>query len=323
MATRRVLPVLLAGLLATPSPTVAQSFDEAPVSLLLPVGSVGVGMARAASASSGPESAFWNPAGLAGLGGSRAVLMSADGAAGRSTAFSLLVRGAPGVLGVSYHHLDTGSQEFVDAQGLQTGTLSTLSHAAVLSAAAGPVAGLRIGINLKLLSERWSCRGDCAGFGSTSNGYAVDLGVQLRPVEAIPLRLGAMVAHLGPSLQGINASQADPLPTRLRIAAAYDLLSELVEVPGIEGWLSLEVQDRLLEPGTPAVFVGSEVSLGSEDRVSVRSGYVVRDPYGGVGAALGLGIAMGRVELSVARMLEGGLLTPGREPVSVSISLGF
>ncbi len=47
--------------------TAEPSSTEGALTLLLPIGARGIGMGRAVTASSGPESVFWNPAGLARL----------------------------------------------------------------------------------------------------------------------------------------------------------------------------------------------------------------------------------------------------------------
>src|SRR5262245_14879838 len=80
-------------------------------------------------------------------------------------------------------------------------------------------------------------------------------------------------------LQFHNEEQADPLPTRMRFAVAYDV--EGPEVPGTELTLTLtgELEDRWRDPGSPAVYLGSEFSAAVEQALlQLRAGYVWNGP---------------------------------------------
>ena len=88
------------------------------------------------------------------------------------------------------------------------------------SLAAPIVAGLATGVNLKLVQQRFTCRGQCDP-GVTATTVVIDAGVQWSDLFDLPLRLGAAVAHAGPRIQFFNEEQADPLPTRLRFAAGW------------------------------------------------------------------------------------------------------
>jgi hypothetical protein len=178
-------------------------------------------------------------------------------------------------------------------------------------------------VNLKFVRFQRSCRGSCANPATNASTFAVDVGIQVMPTTALPLRLGAMVAHLGPRFQHENAEQADPLPTRVRLAVAYDVLQEFVEVTDLEGWLTVEVQDRLRYPGTLAVYVGSELAAGKTDRLFLRAGYVATDPDRASGASVGIGLRLRGFEFSVAKSLIVSSLTGGAEPLTAALSIGF
>jgi len=149
----------------------------------------------------------------------------------------------------------------------------------------------------------------------------VDAGIQVTPTAALPLRLGAMVAHLGPRFQHENVEQADPLPTRIRVAAAYDVLGAFVRAADVEGWLTVEVQERLVDPGSPALYLGSEIAAGRGDRLSLRAGYIAEDPDGMGGASVGLGLQFQNFELSVAKSLALSGMTGETEPFTVVLSI--
>ncbi len=323
--------VLGVGLLTTPHPASAQSDDEASTSsegalfLLLPVGAKGVSLGRAVTALPGPESAFWNPAGLAGVGRSQVTVVRGDQAAGTATAVSLaLARPGVGTLGASYFLLDAGDQDFVDRDGNVLGTISVRNHLGVLSGAARFLGRLDAGLNVKLVQFRYSCRGLCPDAGTTATTYAVDAGLQLSPSRAVPLRFGAMVAHVGPDLQVLNAEQSDPLPARVRVAAAWDVLAAFTESSQLGAWLALEVEDRLRDPGSPALYVGSELTAGEDDALLLRAGYVMGEQDQLDGARVGLGLRYERFELAIAKSLAMSTVNAGEtEPVHVSLSIGF
>jgi hypothetical protein len=276
------------------------------------------------TAMTGAESAFWNPAGLAEVGESRIVLFRGDHAVGTATALSLLgARPGLGTLGFSYLLLDVGDQDLTDSDGNVLGTVSVRNHLGIASAAARILDHLDAGVNFKVVQFRLSCRGLCQDAGTTATTYAVDAGLQLRPSDDLPLRFGAMVAHLGPRLQVLNADQADPLPARFRVAAAYDVVQSLVHSEGVSGWLTLEVQDRLRDPGSPSLFIGSELTAGQGDALFLRAGYVFGDLDQEDGARVGLGLRYERFDLAIAKSLAVSTLTGETEPVHVTFSILF
>jgi hypothetical protein len=200
--------------------------------------------------------------------------------------------------------------------------MSVRNHLGVVSAAAHLFGWLDGGVNLKVVQFRLSCRGICTDAGTTATTYAVDLGVQSVPRSDLPLRLGAMVAHVGPRLQVLNAEQADPLPSRMRVGAAYDVLSKFTERSDVQGWLAVEVQDRLRQPGSVSVYLGSEFVAGSREALYLRSGYVIGDLDQEAGARVGLGLRYERFDLAIAKSLAVSI-TGETEPVHVSFSIVF
>lgn len=329
-AGRGSIPRLLLGLLLLTLPWNALEAQQAPEAtaregalfLLLPVGAQGVAMGRAMSALPTQEGAFWNPAGLAWTEGSRALLYRGEHVAGEATAVSVLFqRSGVGTAGLSYQLLDVGDQDLTDEQGQVRGSISVRSHQAVASFAAPIFSRLATGLNFKVVQFRVGCRGECREQTVTATTYAVDVGVQAIPFDGLPLRLAAMVAHMGPRLQVDNAGQADPLPTRVRLSAAYEVLGRLAEGGVIRLWLTAEGEDRPGDPGSPSIYFGSELSAGDEDLVYVRGGYVLGELDQPDGAAVGVGVRYERLELGIARSLGRPGIGGGSEPVH--ITLGF
>lgn len=325
----RTLLLVLAALaspaaLAGQAPGADGSSREGALFLLLPVGAQGVAMGRAMTALPSPEGAFWNPAGLAWDGMGRVLVYRGEHVAGEATAFSLLLnRQGVGTAGVSYQLLDVGDQDLTDDQGQVRGSISVRSHQAVASFAAPVTDRGAAGVNFKVVQFRVGCRGECRDQTVTATTYAVDLGLQLTPFARLPMRVGAMVAHLGPRLQVDNAEQADPLPTRLRVSGAYQVLSHVQEAGDIRLWVTVEVEDRVRGTGHPSTYFGTELSAGAEDMVYVRGGYVRGELDRPDGAAVGVGLRYERLELGIARSLARPGIGGDSEPVHITLGLRF
>ncbi len=332
--TSRVHALLLAALVLLPllSPLEAdaqrnaseESAVEGALFLLLPVGAQGVALGRAMTALSGADAAFWNPAGLTDLPERHFVVYRGDHLAGEATAFSLLLRPWDiGSVGVSYQLLDSGEQEVRGQDGTVQGSITVRSHLGVLSYATRPFDRIAFGTNVKAIRFRVGCRGQCQDAEVTATTWAVDVGVQTVPFQEIPLRVGALVAHLGPRFGIVDADQADPLPTRIRLSGAYQVLEHLVPRPDLNLWLALEVEDRWRSPGDPSVYLGSQFSAGTEDVVYLRAGYVAGGLDQRDGAAVGVGLEYDRFDMGLARSLAASSLTGETEPVHITLGIRF
>ena len=305
----------------------ASSTEGAPF-LLLPVGAKAIGLGRAVSAFAGAQSVWWNPAGLAEVEGGRFLVYRSDhpvaGPNGATAASLVLTHTALGALGVSYQFFDNGSQDVTDEQSNLIGTLKGRGHLAVITLATRFGNRLNAGMNLKLVQDRFTCRGQCPdGSGLSATTFAVDAGVQLAPLSGIPLRLAAMVAHLGSDLQYLNEGQADPLPTRFRLAAAYDVMGHFVETDELGLSLAVELDNHWRDPGSPATYVGAEFRAGAEDVLYVRAGYVFDAELQVDGAAVGVGLHYERLELELAKSLATSVLQTETEPVHISFGFVF
>jgi hypothetical protein len=306
------------------------SGGEGALFLLLPVGAQAVSLGRAMTAVEGSEGVFWNPAGLASVGRNLFVVSRGEQVAGTATALSgLFTRPGLGTAGASYLLLDVGDQEVTDELGNVLGTVSVRNHLGVVSGAARLTNALSAGVSFKVVQFRYGCRGTmCRDRGTTATTYAFDAGLQGSPLEW--LRVGAMVAHVGPRLQVLNAEQADPLPARMRLAASYDVVHFFTDSDGFGGWLAVEVQDRLRDPGVPSLYLGMEFTAGTTDALYLRAGYVLSDLADRLqaadpedGARVGLGIQYGRLGMSIAKSLAVSTLTGETEPVHVTLSIGL
>lgn len=294
---------------------------EGAIFLLLPVGAQAVALGRAMTWVGGAEGAFWNPAGLAAVDRSQAVIFRGDHVAGTATAATGLWTGAGGSLAGSYFLLDAGDIDQTDEFGNYTGTITIRNHLGIVSGATRLGSRVSAGVNLKVIRFQLSCRGICADEGTTATTYAVDLGIQTQPTER--LRVGAMLAHLGPALQVLNAEQADPLPARARLAGAYNVIAAFTESEQVQAWVAVELEDRLRNLGSPSVYVGTEVTAGAIDALSLRAGWVWSELDQEDGGRVGLGLRYERFDLSIAKSLAVSSLTGETEPVHVTFSIGF
>jgi hypothetical protein len=317
------LVACLAGSALLAEPVSAQADRaEGALFLLLPVGAQAVSLGRAMTWVEGAEGGFWNPSGLAGVERSQVVIFRGDHVAGTATAVTALwARRGVGALGASYFLLDAGQIDQTDEFGNYTGTITIRNHLGIVSGATRIGSRLSAGVNLKLIRFQLACRGICADEGTMATTYAIDVGIQGTPTDA--LRLGAMVAHLGPSLQVLNAEQADPLPARLRVAAAYNVMAGFTETDDLRGWVAVEVEDRLRNFGSPSLYLGSELTAGGSEALSLRAGWVFSDLNQEDGGRVGLGILYERFDLSIAKSLTVSSLTGETEPVYVTFSIGF
>jgi hypothetical protein len=320
-----MLAAALACAAGAPEKARGQSADERPegaLFLLLPAGAQGVALGRAMTWVQGIEGVFWNPAGLAGLTRSQGMIVRGDHAVGTATSGTgIYARQGVGAFAASYYLLDAGEIDQTDDMGNYTGTITIRNHLGIVSGATRVTDRLSAGVNLKIIRFQLACRGICANEGTTATTYAVDLGVQSTPVDR--LRLGAMVAHLGPSLQVKNAEQADPLPARVRVAGAYDIVASLTRRENIHGWLAFEVEDHLRALGSLSYYLGTDLSAGSDDMLSLRAGYVWSETDQEDGGRVGLGLRYERFELSIAKSLAISAITGDSEPVHVTFAFGF
>lgn len=288
--------------------------------LLFPVGARAVSLGNSLTARTGADALFVNPAGLAQLRRDEFRVHNADTELESSNAFGVAFRlkGA-GVVGLSYRLVDYGESQATDPQGTPTGTLRSLDHFLVASFATSMAAGVTAGISYKLFQFRHDCSGFCEGGGFAATTHAVDFGVQYHPRLWPALQLGASVTHMGLSLQVLNAEQADPTPTRLRVGGAYELMHHFTTDTTTALWASLDVAGSWRDGVEPRAGAGVELVL--DETIFVRAGYATgsgRDS----GTGVGLGLRYDRFELGIARSFAGAAAL-GQDPFQITFAVGF
>jgi hypothetical protein len=280
-----------------------------------------VGLSRAVTALPGPEAVWWNPAGLAEVREGRGLLYRGDHPVGPATAGSVLLTHRLASLGLSYQLIDLGSDDVTDIEGVVVGRITTRNHVGIVSVASRVAGVVGLGMNVKLVQFQVSCRGQCQDAGVTTTSVAFDVGAQMSRVAGIPLRLGAMVAHAGPDFGPEQAG--DPLPTRVRVAAAYEVLGHFLETEELALTLAAELEHQRRNSGSPATYLGAEFTAGGDDALYIRAGYVLGAEQQLDGASVGVGLHYQRFDVGLAKSLASSPSSGQSEPIHISFGFLF
>jgi hypothetical protein len=313
--------LFLAGTVMWSLPASAQvSSDECCASLLAPIGARALALGNAITARTSPEGLFANPALLANVASDQFVVHSAHTSLEQSNTFSLIIHSASlGGFALSYRLIDLGEIEARDPSGNPTGTIVLFEHTLTATFATSVIRGLDAGVSYKLYQFREDCRGFCGAQSFAATTHMLDFGVQIHPPSLPHLTLGASLMHPGFPLQVINADQASPTPSRLRVGAAYELLHHMRPDSLAEVWLSLDVVDPARRPGQPTANIGVEFSLA--ETFFLRAGYGGGGGFAG-GAAVGVGIHYNRFDVEVAKAFVSSPLDES-DPFQVSFGIRF
>lgn len=301
---------------------VASTSEECCHIVLLPIGARQTAMGRAVAPLSSPEAVFYNPAGLAEVEGWHFAVHHVESNVQPYDAFTLLFTpGNLAVFGVSYALLDYGDQELTGPDDIAVGRISAADHLFIASFASTVLPGLSTGINYKYDNFRINCSGECQIRDLSGVSHMLDLGLQYQPIWFERLRLGLALLNVGTPMQVINADQASPAPTRLRLGAAYDVLHHFDSVGPYALTVLVEAQeDDWKQPTSPRTSFGFEASVA--DFVFLRAGYGAGGE-GGLegGPAVGLGVVYSRFNVSVAKRVDDGI--EGDQPFQLTIDIGF
>jgi len=301
------LPVALAAL--NPAAAVGQGDPVAggAAFLLLPIGARATALGQAAAADAGTsEAAYWNPAGLALLPSSEFGVQYSGTFASDNTALSFFaVNRRLGTLGIAAYLVDYGTQDRVPpGGGLPTGRVAPKNLLLSASYATDIGSAVALGVSYKLVQFRQDCQGDCGPLQDvTGTTHAVDVGVQVAFGAGDAFRIGAALQHAGFALQVENREQADPLPTRVVLGAAYRLpLQALGAADVIDARILVDVQDGWGAYGRPDARTGLEVGYGGV--AFFRAGYAFLHAETD-GPSIGLGLRLDRIALDFARVFYG------------------
>jgi len=208
--------------------------------LLISPGARSAGMGEAFVALADDASAsFWNPAGLAFQTGRELTLMHSNwlpqlvsDMSYEFLAYRQYFESLGGTLGGNITFLNMGEQvhtaEHTDESGspVVLGTFQSWDLAVTLCYATKVTPNLGLGVGMRYIHSHLAPLGAGEEKGKgVANSFAVDLGILYRFSFMPRLTFGANLSNLGPKITYVDAAQADPLPTNLKIGLAYRLLN--------------------------------------------------------------------------------------------------
>ncbi len=177
---------------------------------------------------------FWNPAGLGFLEGRELTLMHAnwlpqfgsdlyyDFAAYRHSVEGL------GSFGVNVTYLNLGEQTITDESGPDPlGTFSSYEFAISTTYGTKLNQDWAVGVGLRYIRSNLSSVGAGAEQGDgKANAFSFDLSTIYKIPFHRKLSFGANLSNMGPKITYIDAAQADPLPTNLKVGFAYKFIDD-------------------------------------------------------------------------------------------------
>lgn len=174
---------------------------------------------------------WWNPAGLAFLETNELTMMHVNWLPQFKLSdlyydFLSYVHVVPewGTFGGNLIFLNLGETERRGEGNEYLGTFSSYELALTGSYGATMSENMSVGVNMRFIYSHLSDKGAGAEKGS---GVATSIGVDvgwLWHTPYKPLSLGANLSNMGPKVSYIDRSQADPLPTNLKVGFAYRLV---------------------------------------------------------------------------------------------------
>ena len=310
------LIALVVVLLVLPDRAHAQGESAVPFLLISPnsrasgIGETGTGSVDDASA------IFWNPAALAFLEGSEISITHANWLPQFQQSdlfydylnYHQKMDDIGGTVGASVTYLNLG--EFIrtsSASPEPIGRFKSFEFAVTVGYATKAFDDLAVGMNLRFIHSALSPFGtdqeEGEGIAST---ISVDLAAMYRPTSLdVPLigdignkfSAGINLSNLGPKVTYIDADQADPLPTNLRIGFGYKLFDDefnsLTYSVDFSRLLVRRRSDGTSDPFYKAIFsawgdgtglrkvntsMGVEYWYGSPKLIALRIGHFFEDP---------------------------------------------
>jgi len=236
--------VIMLVILAFPSIAAAQGEAAVPFLEIAP-NSRAAGIGESGTGSVDDVSAiYWNPGALAFMDGHEISLTHANWLPQFNLPdlfyeylnYRQRVDAIGGTIGASVTYLNLGEFERTDQNANSLGTFKSYEYAVTLGYSTKAFNDLGIGMNLRFIHSALSPFGTA---GEVGNGIAstvsVDFAMMWRPDTLdIPfigdigkqLSIGINLSNLGPKVTYVDAAQADPLPTMLRLGFGYKIFED-------------------------------------------------------------------------------------------------
>ena len=235
-AVAAVLPVSAS---AQPGASAVPFLLIAPTSRASGIGESGTGTVDDASA------IYWNPGALAFMDGQEVSITHANWLPQFQLPdlfydylnFRTHIDGIGGTIGAAVTYLNLGEFTLTNSSGpTPIGTFKSYEYAVTVGYATKAYDDLGIGLNLRFIHSALSPIGAEQEKGNgIASTVAVDLAFMYRPDRMeVPLlgdlgkrfSLGVNLTNLGPKVTYVDAAQADPLPTDLRVGFGYKVLND-------------------------------------------------------------------------------------------------
>lgn len=315
----------LAVVLGMPVPDTTQAQGESAVPFLLiapnsraaGIGETGTGSVDDASA------VFWNPGALAFMDGQEVTLTHANWLPqfGLSDLFYEYLNyrnridDIGGTIGVSITYLNLGEFVRTNSAGLEEGKFKAYEFAVTAGYATTIFDDLGLGFNARFIRSSLSPLGTAEEQGSgIANTVSFDIAMMWRPFDLgldwldKKLSMGFNLSNLGPKVTYVDAAQADPLPTNLRVGLGYKLFEDeynsltysvdasrllVRRRPEIKDSLGNIIQAASVDPLPKSLFsawgdgsglkkinlsMGAEYWYGSPRLIAIRVGHFFEDP---------------------------------------------
>ncbi len=176
---------------------------------------------------------YWNPAGLAYQKGREVTLMHANWLPQFGSdlfydfgAYRQSFEGI-GTVGLNVTYLNLGEQTITDESGpTPLGTFNSNEFAFSGTFGTSLSENWAVGLGLRYIRSNLSSVGAGAEKGDgRASAFSFDVATLYRLPFAPKLSLGLNLSNLGPKITYIDAAQADPLPTNLKVGFAYRLVN--------------------------------------------------------------------------------------------------
>jgi hypothetical protein len=314
--TAGALALIAAGLVLTLTEARAQGESAVPFLLIAP-NSRASGMGESGTGSVDDASAiYWNPAELAFLKGQEVSITHANWLPQFNLPdlfydhlnFRTDIEAIGGTIGASVTYLSLGEFSVTTSKGPEVvDKFKSFEYAVTAGYATKAFDDLGIGLNVRYIHSALSPIGTESEQGNgIASTVSFDLALMYRPEKLdVPLigdighrfSAGVNLSNLGPKVTYVDAAQADPLPTNLRVGLGYKLLED--EFNNLQ--LSLDFSRLLVrrhDDGTSDPFYralfsawgdgtglqkvivsgGAEYWYGSPRLIALRIGYFYENP---------------------------------------------
>ncbi|MBL7066560.1 MAG: PorV/PorQ family protein [Candidatus Marinimicrobia bacterium] len=225
--------IILTILLIGANSLFAQS-EAGAIWLLINPGARPAGMGEAGAAvADDAYASYWNPAGLGFLKGREVVLTHTNWLPNLASDIYYEFVGYRhfvsnvGTLGGNLILMNLGEQDRTDEYGNFLGTFSSYMMAITGSYGTALSRTSAIGVNVKMIYQHLTDQGAGRekGKGASTN-FAFDVGYMKRQFLTRNLTFGASISNIGPKIAFIDVSQADPMPTNLKMGLNFSFGGE-------------------------------------------------------------------------------------------------